>query len=410
MTVVVLSLLMTGCSNTQDEEAIKEELKAEIQQEMAEEAAKEEASKEEVKDQVVPVSENLGTNEYIGDNRYLLRGRLEPNVPPFGSSMVLETPITITRVDGEKHELKMIMLSDDTVYNYVERDEFKYEAPFLTIRPDSVIPLEIIGDFSSFIAFDDMFGDDFWKIDEMEIVSVNNDKTLIDHSNEYYPREVSEAIFYSYCYNEFDGRPKDVKEGYYYVNTDTGIGMLYKNAVDMLLESGLSFNQGEGDYYISEEKTVYLDGEVQQELNYKLSVSDFVDAYPPTRVEMGEVADYGFRNTTLYFEDATLLVTVRHQSDDYLDGVISSIVLTGNTSYSIDGLYVGMSLPEAYRQAEDKYERYAIGDPDAMGDAIVYQPAETRFALSFNNGRYESNNGFDVEKQVVNISLINYIE
>jgi hypothetical protein len=399
--IFVTCLLFSGCNQnkTAEEAALKEELKEEIKAELAAEQAEKEAVEAE------GLKARLGVHEHVEGNTYILRGRLMPDEPPMGAHIDLETPLLIQRDHQEGlHTLNSILLPENSIYDYVARENFVYQEPFLTISSDSNISVVIKGDLSSLVAFDGP-GDDFWPVDALEILSLNGEETLVDHSSEPFPLEVCKSIFFAYCYNEFDGRPHNVKEGYYYTNLDTPIGSLYKDAVDEILAQGYFFNQGEGDYYIEEEKTTYLDGEQQANLDYRLSLKEFVESYPPDRVEIGEVADYGLRTSRLYYDNAQMRVDVHHESKDYLSGRISGILLYGNELYLIDDMFVGMSLPQAQNMVESTYDVYDKGDPAARGGETWYSAPGTDLVVRFNAFYEPMLKGVDADNQVGNISL-----
>jgi hypothetical protein len=176
--VLVMMLVLTACDSKEATKS-EEELKAEIRAELEAEAKQKEEPKEE---------------EKPSENVFILEGTLQANEPPEGPGIKLNKPIKIKRQwNDETYTFERVYFSGDEIYNYVDRDKFIYDEPFILLSKDSVIPVKIEFDFSGFVKAEGVIEDGHIWTDKYEILEVNGSSELVDKSNEPYPFSVPQA-------------------------------------------------------------------------------------------------------------------------------------------------------------------------------------------------------------------------
>lgn len=119
---------------------------------------------------------------------YTIEGILLSDEPPMGPGIKLNTKIEVTRQwNDETYTFDSVYFSGDEIYNYVDRDKFLYDDPFILLKEDSNIPVKIKFDFSGFIQSEGIIEDEYIWTDKYEILEVNGSSDLIDKSDEPYP-------------------------------------------------------------------------------------------------------------------------------------------------------------------------------------------------------------------------------
>jgi len=155
--VLIISLLLVGCSNN------------EITTEKNEQA------------------------DVLKDYEYILEGKLLSNEPPHGTSIKLDNPLDLkVNVNGKQNEFSFssISLSNDVVYNYVDRNQFTYNEPFILLKQDANISVQIKVDLTNFFTSETINAIDVnlpLFIENFELLEVNGEKQLIDKSGQPYP-------------------------------------------------------------------------------------------------------------------------------------------------------------------------------------------------------------------------------
>lgn len=140
-------------------------------------------------DEVTKATESSKVSESaLDENTYILEGILISNEPPLGTGIKLNEPIEITRKwNDETYTFENVYFSGNEIYNYVDRDEFVYEDPFVLLKADSDIPVKIKFDFSGFVESEGIIEDGHIWTDTYEILEVNGSSNLVDKSDEPYP-------------------------------------------------------------------------------------------------------------------------------------------------------------------------------------------------------------------------------
>lgn len=176
------------------------------------------------------------------ENVITLSGRLVSEGPPFGTGIELEEAI---EAKGKSVEI-LYFLTD--VEKYLDRKHFIWNEDFGTMldsNSDVKIKIEVNKDEIMYV--------DFPYVEDCKLLEINGDSELMDKTDGEYTFEYYKGLFYAFCYEKNDGFvPKDVKETYYYKNTDGEIGDQYKKAVDFMLDQGIKISMQEGMYYIYE--------------------------------------------------------------------------------------------------------------------------------------------------------------
>ncbi len=133
----------------------------------------------------------------VKDHQYILKGKLLSNEPPHGTSIELDDPLKL-KVNGkqEEYSFSFISLNNDEVYNYVERDQFTYEEPFILLKQDANISVQVKVDLTNFFESNNINAIDESQplfIENFEILEVDGEKQLLDKSDQPYPFEVSDS-------------------------------------------------------------------------------------------------------------------------------------------------------------------------------------------------------------------------
>jgi len=133
------------------------------------------------------------------DYQYVLEGKLLSNEPPHGTSIELDNPLMLKiNVNGkqEEYSFSFISINSDDVYNYVERDQFTYEEPFILLKKDANISVQLKADLANFFESNSINAIDESQplfIENFELLEVDGEKELIDKSDQPYPFETSDS-------------------------------------------------------------------------------------------------------------------------------------------------------------------------------------------------------------------------
>lgn len=133
----------------------------------------------------------------LGDYEYILEGTLLSNEPPHGTSIELNNPLDLkVNVNGKQKEYSFscISLNNDDVYNYVERSQFRYDEPFILLKQEADISVQIKVDLASFYTSESINAIDEsipLFISSFELLEVDGKKELIDKSDQPYPFETT---------------------------------------------------------------------------------------------------------------------------------------------------------------------------------------------------------------------------
>lgn len=181
--LLIFLLLLTACDKKEPVKT-EEELRAEIRAELEAEQKQKEEQEENKK------SEEVNPSQKPQETVYTLEGTLMPNEPPLGTGMKLSKPIEIMREWNDKtYTFDEVYFSGDEIYNYVDREHFVLDDPFITIRDDSHIPVKVKFDFSGFVKSEGVIEDGHIWTDQYEILEVNGSTDLVDQSDKPYPFE-----------------------------------------------------------------------------------------------------------------------------------------------------------------------------------------------------------------------------
>lgn len=185
--LLVIMLLLTACGSNGANET-------------------EEGNKVNEVDEVTKATESSKVSESeLDENTYILEGILISNEPPLGTGIKLNEPIEITRKwNDETYTYEYVYFSGNEIYNYVDREEFIYEDPFILLKNDSDIPVKIKFNFSGFIESEGIIEDGHIWTDIYEILEVNGSSNLVDKSDEPYPFSEEQNVIYD---------PADIKIG-----------------------------------------------------------------------------------------------------------------------------------------------------------------------------------------------------
>ncbi len=203
-------------------------------------------------------AEEVPEEEPTNPNLYTLHGYLLPSYTEDTAGITLDDALTLSRTD-ENGVLKLktfhaVFFSDTQIYDYVDRKHFVYYDDKLTVSETARIPIEISFDFTQYMETGALLHDSFLWSDSSAIISVDGNTDLLDMQDTAYSLATYKEIFYRYCLEGEPFLPDNVKETYYYVNTDTEIGTIYQDAVDTILESGLYIYTHNNNYILSEEE------------------------------------------------------------------------------------------------------------------------------------------------------------
>lgn len=132
-------------------------------------------------------------------HQYILEGKLQSNIPPHGTEIVLDSPLDFTTTikdDQKLYSFSSITLDSEAIYNYIDRNKFTYEEPFIVLTEEAGISVKIKVDLDDLIASNALKDIDLslpLHIKNFEVLAVDNNQELIDQSHLPYPFETANA-------------------------------------------------------------------------------------------------------------------------------------------------------------------------------------------------------------------------
>ncbi|SKC36794.1 hypothetical protein [Maledivibacter halophilus] len=393
--ILILVLSIVGCSKETISQKTEEELRAEIKAEMeAEEKLKEELKAEmkaemeaEKKDEASKYNEELRflKGKLLG---YGLYGGEDG-----GTGIILDNPIIV-----DNRRVKEIFFEDESILNFVPRKYFTYcYEGGTTFTNDGKIPIEIETDPKGY-----KYNEEYDRISGtmVKVISVDGEKNLVDKTENEYPLEYYKTLVLTRVYDGVEVLPKNIKEHYFYKNTDTPlVGDEFKKAVDKILEAGYSIRQIEGEFSI-----VDLSEETPTEVDITLSAKEFLEKYPTDYVATEEDAGYHGYNTTYEYPYTGMTVRYYHGKENNLENAeLGSIDITEHLNKIKDlDITIGMSLAEAYEYCDTNLEKHYDRHSDTYVDEVYEYNG---LVLALNDRGFGEHDEVSSDDQVTKISL-----
>lgn len=410
--VFILGITVVGCSKETSTQKTEEELRAEIKAEMEAEAKLKEELKAEIKAEMEseekkeektedPKTETNKENATSKGDEALstLKGKLLGyglyGAADVGVGIELDSPITI-----DNREVKEVYFKDESILDFVPRKYFTYYYEGCTSLKEEChgqIPIEIKVDPEGY-GYDEEYDGTSGII--VKVISVDGEKDPTDKTGNEYPLDYYKTLFETRAHDGREVLPKDIKDHYFYKNTDdTIVGDDFRIAVDKIIEAGYSIRQIEGEYSI-----VDLSKETSTDVDITLSANKFLETYPTDYVETTEDGGYHGYDTVYQYPNSGLTVTYYHEKENSLeDAYLGSINITSH-SYKIKGMNiaVGMSLAETYEYCNANLDHFYDRHSDTYVDEVfVYND----LVLAFNDRSFGEHDEVSSDDKVTQISL-----
>ena len=402
--VFILGVTVVGCSKETSAQKTEEELRAEIKAEMEAEAKLKEELKAEIKAEEKteePKTETDKENATSKNDEALstLTGKLLAyglyGAADVGVGIQLDSPITI-----DNREVKEVFFEDESILDFVPRKYFTYYYEGCTSLKEEwhgQIPIEIKVDPEGY-GYDEEYNGTSGII--VKVISVDGEKDPTDKTGNEYPLDYYKTVFQTRAHDGGEVIPKDIKDHYFYKNTDTPVvGDDFRIAVDKIIEAGYSIRQIEGEYSI-----VDLSKETSTDVDITLFANKFLEIYPTDYVRTTEDGGYHGYNTVFEYPNSGLTVTYYHEKENSLeDAYLGSINITSH-SYKIKSIDVaiGMDLAEAYKYCNDNLDHFYDRHSETYVDEVFEYNG---LVLAFNDRAFGEYDEVGSEDKVTQISL-----